>query len=513
MPPAPPPIRSPTAGPALPTEIAPGVFVGGRAAAADFPGLRMCVLDAGEDAGVPSERLPVYDPEEERPIRENLERIATAVRDARSRGEPVLIFCGHGVRRSPLAAAWYLHRAEGISLGAAYDRIERVRPFIERPEQWLRGSGALEAPSVASGGPDGVRSNGSATASGPGATPPPALRLVPLSDDRPAAERLLTAAVEARARAEVPPQDPAPAIAWAVECLRSGSIEGRMVRDADVPVGVVAWEGTTELGRRIRAIYLEQGAGSADRYAALFDLAEREFGPFQIVPAGWNGLAREAEAELLRSRGFARYARSEMRMPFGTPLPVEPAPSGVRIRAVGPDDEPALAAHHAAAFTGHFDSYLFRSDPDPRRDSERSVREMLAGRWGEFLPWASTVAESEDGSSLGSCLFVRAPFGPLLISLQVDPAVQGRGVGRALTLASLHALRARGESIVALNVTEGNEPAVRLYTSLGFVRSIGPSSEWYSERLVPVRPDRAATRRPRSTDGSRGGAANRSRSA
>ncbi|EQD73638.1 GCN5-related N-acetyltransferase domain protein, partial [mine drainage metagenome] len=167
-------------------------------------------------------------------------------------------------------------------------------------------------------------------------------------------------------------------------------------------------------------------------------------------------------------------------------------------------------AHHAAAFTGHFDSFLFRTHPDPRQDSAQLVREVLAGRWGEFLPWASTLAESrDDGRSLGSCLFVRAPFGPLLISLQVDPAAQGRGVGRALTIASLRALRARGESVVALNVTEGNARAVRLYESLGFVRSIGPSAQWYSERIVPVRPDGTPTPRPSpepTSDGWRAGA-------
>jgi len=83
---------------------------------------------------------------------------------------------------------------------------------------------------------------------------------------------------------------------------------------------------------------------------------------------------------------------------------------------------------------------------------------------------------------------VRASYGPLLISVMVDPSAQGRGIGRTLVLANLHALRARGETFAALNVTEGNDRAVRLYEHLGFVRSLGPEHAWYSVAAVPAGP-------------------------
>ncbi len=180
------------------------------------------------------------------------------------------------------------------------------------------------------------------------------------------------------------------------------------------------------------------------------------------------------------ARGFSRFGRSEMRLPADAPLPGLTVPPGLRIRPLRSDDEPSAAAVHAAAFGKHFDFYLFQNDPDPRRSSAREVHDIMHGRWGEFLPWASFLAESEDHRVCGACLFVRAPYGPLLINLAVDPSAQGKGIGRALTTASVRALRERGETVIALNVTEGNGRAVRMYEQFGLVRSLGPEWAWYS---------------------------------
>jgi hypothetical protein len=131
--------RSRTAAP-KPTasEVGDGVFVGGWNDATKFRGTRICVLDESPEGEVPAEvQIPIYDPANDRPIRANLERVAARAKEARGRGEPVLFFCGHGVRRGPLAAAWYLHRQERVSLSTAYDRIRAVRPNVETPEKWI----------------------------------------------------------------------------------------------------------------------------------------------------------------------------------------------------------------------------------------------------------------------------------------------------------------------------------------------------------------------------------------
>ncbi|HEY6237647.1 MAG TPA: dual specificity protein phosphatase [Thermoplasmata archaeon] len=122
------------------SEIAPGVFVGGWSDAVAFRGTRLCVLDEVPDEPIPAEaHLPIYDEKKDEPIRVNLDRVAQLVEKARAKKEPVLLFCGHGVRRGPLAGAWYLHRHEGIPLDDAYDRVRAVRPKVEHVKDWVGG--------------------------------------------------------------------------------------------------------------------------------------------------------------------------------------------------------------------------------------------------------------------------------------------------------------------------------------------------------------------------------------
>lgn len=317
---------------------------------------------------------------------------------------------------------------------------------------------------------------------------------MPLTSDVEAAVSLAAESINESSRRARPAQDPIERLERSANFLRSGAAEGRLYRVAGRPVGVSIWDATHPGVLHLEILYLQPRSGTPESYGTFLDGIEREVRPIAMLPAGLVGLTAGSEEALLRGRGFLPFARSEMRFPPGATPPVPRSPPGIRVRSMRPEDESAVAALHAAAFGPGFDFYLFQVDPDPVKDSQLAVRDMLSGRYGEFLPWASFLAETESGTAVGASVFVRAPYGPLLVSVHVDPAAQGQRIGEALVVASVRALRGRGESVIALNVTEGNRRAVTLYERLGFVRSIGPEWSWFSRARVPVAPDGSATR-------------------
>jgi mycothiol synthase len=330
------------------------------------------------------------------------------------------------------------------------------------------------------------------------ASPRPEFELVPLAPDDPAAVELSRRAILAAYTRSGTAADAEPRVVSVSERIRAGEFtEGRLVRKEGRPVGVAHWELGHPSGITLQILYLEPGEGRPTTYGALLQQLVTEVGPIVFAPGGLVGLADDEERTLMNARGFERFARSEMRYPPKLDIPPVHDPLGVSVRPVVATDEPTVARLHLAAFGGTFDQFMYLSDPDPARDSARGVGEMMGGRFGEFLGWASSLGEA-GGRALGASLVVRAPYGPLLISVMVDPVAQGRGLGRSLVLANLHALRARGETVAALNVTEGNGRAVRLYEHLGFVRTIGPEHAWYSRAAVPVAPGEVL-RTPSST--------------
>lgn len=126
------------------------------------------------------------------------------------------------------------------------------------------------------------------------------------------------------------------------------------------------------------------------------------------------------------------------------------------IRRSKPSDADALFRvwERAVDATHHF---LTASD---RQEIARLVRE-------DYLPAASLlVAEDDDGRPIGFLGLSERHID----SLFVDPAVHGRGVGRALIA------HVRGDSEgLTVDVNEQNEGAVGFYERLGF-RTVGRSA-------------------------------------
>ena len=68
---------------------------------------------------------------------------------------------------------------------------------------------------------------------------------------------------------------------------------------------------------------------------------------------------------------------------------------------------------------------------------------------------------------------------------RADPAAQGGGLGKLLTLAGLHHLAATGHTEVLLYVESDNAPAVRVYSGLGFTHAPADTHVQYRRAPTP----------------------------
>jgi ribosomal protein S18 acetylase RimI-like enzyme len=308
--------------------------------------------------------------------------------------------------------------------------------------------------------------------------------VVPLSDDVDSAVRLGRELILAHPWT----RDRGAEIADRFEAaVRSGQARGALYRSGGVPRGIAMWERQGPLGANVNLLALRPPSDAPAEYGAFLEAIRGMAGSIAFVAGELPGLDEPAESELMERLGFGRFARSEMRWAGGAAPDVPPAPAGGTVRRVGRLDAPALCDLHRLAYHGRFDRYLFLESDDEGLDAARLVEDLFGGRWGEFSPEGSWGIEV-GGRLVAALLCVRRPNGVLIADVMVDPARQGEGLGRTILASALHSLAEAGLVPVFLNVTEGNDRAVRLYERLGFVRSLGPGRSWYDRARIPVAP-------------------------
>ncbi len=96
---------------------------------------------------------------------------------------------------------------------------------------------------------------------------------------------------------------------------------------------------------------------------------------------------------------------------------------------------------------------------------ERDIVLLVAEDAGEVIGYTYAGVEGHDYMAL------RGPAG-VVHDVVVDPARRGQGVGRALLAAAISALEERGVPRTVLWTAERNEPAQRLFESVGFRRTM-----------------------------------------
>jgi ribosomal protein S18 acetylase RimI-like enzyme len=104
-------------------------------------------------------------------------------------------------------------------------------------------------------------------------------------------------------------------------------------------------------------------------------------------------------------------------------------------------------------------SFLGKQLDDP------DIAVLVADDHGEVIGYAFAAAEGYDFMEL------RGPAG-VLHDVVVDPERRGRGLGRLLVNAALTFLKSRGVPRVVLSTAVQNEPAQRLFASMGFRRTM-----------------------------------------
>lgn len=182
----------------------------------------------------------------------------------------------------------------------------------------------------------------------------------------------------------------------------------------------------------------------------------------------WAHGSHPAAAQLAASMGFTRIRSLwQMRRSLYAPLATPQLPPDVRVRTFVPgEDEEGWVAVNARAFAEHPEQGSLTVEDLRLRERESWFDPQgffLAEQDGRLLGFHWTKVHGGNGDGGHG----HEPIGEVYV-VGVDPEGRGLGLGRALTLVGLRHLRARGLSQAMLYVDGSNEPAIRLYESLGF---------------------------------------------
>ena len=197
-----------------------------------------------------------------------------------------------------------------------------------------------------------------------------------------------------------------------------------------------------------------QGAGRALVEAALTEA------PSGVV--AWSHADHPAAAALARRFGFEATRALWVMSREAGPVDI-PTVEGVTIRGYRDADADEVIRVNAAAFAHH---------PEQGSMDAANLAERMAEAW--FDPAGLLVADTGAPRHALLAFHWTKQHSPELgevYVVAVDPAAQGRGLGKAVTAAGLAHLAARGVHRIILYVESDNEPAIATYSRLGFTHT------------------------------------------
>ena len=188
-------------------------------------------------------------------------------------------------------------------------------------------------------------------------------------------------------------------------------------------------------------------------------LAEAALAEAPADVTAWSHTDHPAAAALARRFGFEAVRGLWVMAREAGPTEV-PEVAGVTIRGYRDTDADEVLRVNAAAFAHH---------PEQGAMDAANLADRMAEPW--FEPAGLLVADTGDGL-LGFHWTKQhdAEHGEVYV-VAVDPAAQGRGLGKALTAAGLAHLAALGVRRIILYVESDNAAAIATYAGLGFLHA------------------------------------------
>ncbi len=235
------------------------------------------------------------------------------------------------------------------------------------------------------------------------------------------------------------------------------------------PAGLALWDVVPEVGRRIW-LYLTPGHRTASDLARFLDELDQSSGfdgPIASVLDFIPGVSATVQEAAFVPRGFFETERIVVRIAADVPIPDLSLVGGPDLRALEPGDEEALVELLRTAYEP------FGLEPgsrpffrDPRRDAREAVEDVLRGRRGEWLPWASFGVDA-GGALVGASLVTRL-HAPFITEVAVAPAMRRIGLGYHLVAGSVRVLRERGLEDAHAVIASQDLRSLRLFRRLGF---------------------------------------------